>query len=71
MADEIKLETHMCWDPQTNMIVGVCQEHGKTNGLKVCSMAQAFALYDGLHDQKVHLAIEVCVFCDCSMVYKG
>jgi hypothetical protein len=71
MADEIKLETRMRWDPRTNMILGVCREHGKTYGLEFRSMAQAFALRDGLHDQKVHLAPEVCMFCDCSMVYKA
>jgi len=59
MADEIKTETRMRWDACTNMILGICQEHGKTYGLEFKSMAQAFALRDGIADNKVHLATEV------------
>lgn len=59
MADEIKLETRMRWDPRTNMILGVCREHGKTFGLEFRSMAQAVALRDVIKDEKVHLASEV------------
>jgi hypothetical protein len=44
MADEIKMETRMCWDACTNMILGICWEHGKTYGLEFKSMAQAFGL---------------------------
>lgn len=59
MADEIKTETRMRWDARTNMILGICREHGKTYGLEFKSMAQAFALRDGIANNKVHLATEV------------
>jgi hypothetical protein len=59
MADEIKLETRMRWDPRSNMILGMCREHGKPYGLEFKSMAQADALRDGIADNKVHMATEV------------
>ena len=48
MADEIKLESHMRWDPHTNNILGICHKYGKRYGLKFQSMAQATALRDGI-----------------------
>jgi hypothetical protein len=59
MADELKLECRMRWDPRTDNILGVCREHGKRYGLKFRSMAQAIALRDGIQDEDVHLASEV------------
>jgi hypothetical protein len=58
MADELKLETRMRWDPRTNNILGICREHGKRYGLEFRSMAQATALRDGIQDKDVHLANE-------------
>jgi hypothetical protein len=60
MADKLKLESRMRWDPRTDNILGVCCEHGKCYGLKFQSMAQAVALRDGIQDTNVHLASEVC-----------
>ena len=59
MADEIKLESRMRWDPRTNNILGICREHGKRYGLEFRSMAQATALRDGIRDEDVHLASKV------------
>ena len=59
MADEIKTEMHMRWDARTNMILGICWEHGNTYGLEFKSMAQAFALQDGIANNEVHLATGV------------
>jgi len=60
MADELKLETRMRWDSRTNNILGICREHGRRYGLEFRSMAQANALRDGIRDENVHLANEVC-----------
>jgi hypothetical protein len=27
MVDKIKVEGRMCWDPRSNMILGICREH--------------------------------------------
>ena len=59
MADEIKLESRMRWDPCTNNILGICHKHDKQYGLKFQSMAQATALRDWIRDDDVHLASEV------------
>ena len=59
MANEIKMETRMHWDAHSNLILGICREHGKTYRLEFKSMAQAVALQDGIANNKVHLATEV------------
>ena len=59
MADELKLEARMQWDPRTDNILGVCREHGKRYALQFRSMAQAIALRDGIRDNDVYLASEV------------
>jgi hypothetical protein len=61
MADEIKLETRMGWDARINNILGVCREHGQQYALEFRSMAQAIVLRDGIHNDAVHLATEVCL----------
>lgn len=61
MADELKLETRMRWDARTNNILGICREHGQRYALEFRSMAQATALRDGIRDDAVHLATEVCL----------
>lgn len=59
MADEIKLETRMRWDPRTNNILGVCRDCN-THPTVFAGMEQANAIYDALQNKEVHLATEVC-----------
>jgi hypothetical protein len=33
-VDEIKIQECLRWDPHTNMILGVCQEHGSQYALE-------------------------------------
>ena len=57
--DEIKLQEHLCWDPRTNMILGVCREHRDKCILKFCTMAQADNLVTNLVSKQVHMASKV------------
>ena len=63
-VDEIKIQEHLHWDPTSNQILGVCQEHTSDCeyllSLEFCAMHQANALLTGLQSNKVHLATEVC-----------
>ncbi|KAK6977174.1 hypothetical protein R3P38DRAFT_3377681 [Favolaschia claudopus] len=58
MADEIKVEGRMQWDPRSNMILGVCREHSAKYDLEFHGIEQAEALHAGLAENKVHLASE-------------
>jgi hypothetical protein len=58
-ADELKLERRMRWEPRKNVILGICREHSERFGLEFRSMAQAYALRDGLQNGSIHLASEV------------
>ena len=57
--DEIKLQECLCWDPRTNMILGVCREHGGECVLEFRTMAQANHLVMNLASEQVHMASEV------------
>ncbi|KAF7798238.1 hypothetical protein EIP86_009455, partial [Pleurotus ostreatoroseus] len=59
--DETKLEKRLRWDPSTNMILGVCREHGHRCSLEFTSLAEADVLTRLLHQDQVHLASEVTV----------
>ena len=65
VIDEIALEKRLRWDPQTNMIVGVCREHSDECSLNFQTTAEANYLRDKLIDDVVHLACEVCI----SLIY--
>jgi len=58
-ADELKLECHMHWEPCKNVILDICHEHSERFGLELHSMAQAYALRDGIQNGFIHLASEV------------
>lgn len=58
--DEIKIQGRLRWDPHSNMILGVCREHGHQCALEFRSEVQADALLDCLNNGLVHLAEEVC-----------
>ncbi|KAI9431976.1 hypothetical protein H4582DRAFT_1821850 [Lactarius indigo] len=62
MIDEIKVEERMRWDPSTNRILGLCQEHTEHVGLEFCSMSDARALVHGVLVGEIHHASEATVF---------
>ena len=70
MVDELKLETRMRWDARSNNILGVCREHSKEYSLEFRSMDQAIALREGLQAGDVHLASEVSITFEFTLVYK-
>jgi hypothetical protein len=44
--DEFKIQERLRWDPRTNMILGVCREHGTKCSLEFRSIVQANVLRD-------------------------
>jgi hypothetical protein len=56
--DEIKLQERLRWDPRTNMILGVCREHGGECVLEFRTMEQANHLVTNLVSERVHMASE-------------
>ncbi|KAF8260478.1 hypothetical protein EI94DRAFT_1773692 [Lactarius quietus] len=62
MINEIKVEERMQWDPSTNRILGLCQEHTEHVGLDFCSMSDAAALVQGILCGEIHHASEAMVF---------
>ncbi len=58
-VDELKISERLRWDPRTNMILGVCREHGGKCALEYRSQFQADTLLERLKDKSVHLASEV------------
>ena len=60
--DELKIQPRLRWDPYTNMILGVCREHGGACCLEFRTIVQADILRDRLRQEIVHLAMEVCLF---------
>jgi len=71
--DEIKLQERLRWDPRTNMILGVCREHGSECELEFRSMAQANHLVANLVSEKVHMASEASndsnyLYCVCLII---
>ncbi|KAF8165814.1 hypothetical protein B0H34DRAFT_787178 [Crassisporium funariophilum] len=60
-VDELKISERLRWDPRTNMILGVCREHGKQTALEYRSQFQADTLLKCLKNKTVHLATEATV----------
>lgn len=60
--DEIKIQERLRWEPSSNRILGVCQEHGgRYSGfLEFHAIYQADNLLKLLLNKDVHLAMEVC-----------
>lgn len=61
LVDEIKLEERFRWDPGSNMILGVCQEHGNLCSLEFRSREEVHVLGELLCSKAVHAASEVSV----------
>lgn len=59
LVDEIKLEERFRWDPATNMILGVCREHGDLCSLEFRSREEIQVLGELLSKKSVHAATEV------------
>ena len=60
MFDELKVEERLRWDDKTNMIQGVCQEHGKVASLEYTLWHEVDLLFDMLEQEKVHFSTNVC-----------
>ncbi|KAJ3527105.1 hypothetical protein NM688_g8173 [Phlebia brevispora] len=60
-VDETKLEKRLRWDPSTNMILGVCREHGARCSLEFTSLTEADVLSRLLSENEAHFATEVTV----------
>jgi hypothetical protein len=58
-VDEIKLQERLRWDPCSNMILGVCREHGGQCSLEFHAEMQADIILDWLKKKEIHLALEV------------
>ena len=58
-VDEIKIQESMCWDSQTSMILGICQEHGHKCTLEFCSIMQADFMVDCLNAGQAHFGAEM------------
>ena len=61
-VDEIKIQERLRWEPKSNVILGVCREHGSYCALEFRSVYQADRLLDCLKSKTVHLATEVSIF---------
>lgn len=61
LVDEIKLEERFQWDPGSNMILGVCREHGNLCSLEFRSREEVHVLGELLCSKAVHAASEVSV----------
>lgn len=60
MLDELKTEERLRHDDNTNKILGVCREHGNGTSLEFNSEKEVDLLIDGVDNNEVHLAVEVC-----------
>ncbi|KAG6907021.1 hypothetical protein DXG01_010890 [Tephrocybe rancida] len=60
-VDEIKIQERLRWDPCSNMILGVCREHGHQCALEFRTIFQADTLLECLKSDLVHLASEATV----------
>ncbi|KAF7970084.1 hypothetical protein HWV62_25070 [Athelia sp. TMB] len=63
--DEIKLQERLRWDPHSNMILGICREHGHECVLEFRSMTQAEDVVEKLISKKIHFAAEATVIAAC------
>lgn len=59
MFDEIAMEKRLRWDPKTNMLVGVCQQHVEKVPLEFVTEENMKEVFMGLDDGRVHYAGEV------------
>lgn len=59
MLDELKVEERPRWDDKSNMILGVCWEHGNAISLSYTSKEEAKMLLQAIEKKEVHLAVEV------------
>ncbi|KAG6905050.1 hypothetical protein DXG01_005403, partial [Tephrocybe rancida] len=60
-VDEIKVQERLRWDPRSNMILGVCREHGHRCALEFRTITQADHVRDCLRQKDIHLATEATV----------
>jgi len=59
MADEIKIESRLCWDSWLNMILGVCRKHLNNYSLEFVTIEQPDAIIEGIAEKKLHFSTEV------------
>jgi hypothetical protein len=61
MVDELAVECRLCYDPENDTILGLCQEHSKDYNLKFESHDEAHLVLEGIHSDKLHFSSEVSV----------
>ncbi|KAF7420950.1 hypothetical protein PC9H_011469 [Pleurotus ostreatus] len=61
MFDELKLEERPQWEDATNMVPGVCREHGWKTSLELCTEKEVDLLFEAIKAGDVHLATEATV----------
>ncbi|EJD39840.1 hypothetical protein AURDEDRAFT_70847, partial [Auricularia subglabra TFB-10046 SS5] len=59
--DELKVEPRPRWDDKSDMIIGICREHGHRVSLKFTSHREVDELMAALRAGKVHMAVEATV----------
>jgi hypothetical protein len=59
MFDEIATEKRPRWDDKSNMILGICREHGRKTALELCNEKSLEALFNDVNKGAVHFASEV------------
>ncbi|KZS91426.1 hypothetical protein SISNIDRAFT_402445, partial [Sistotremastrum niveocremeum HHB9708] len=60
-VDEIAVEKRMRWDPERNMIIGLCREHGHKRSLEFNTMDEADEILKCLVSGEMHLSSEASV----------
>ncbi|KAG6836745.1 hypothetical protein H0H93_003969, partial [Arthromyces matolae] len=60
-VDEIKIQERLRWDPSSNLILGVCREHGSQCALEFRTIHQADVVQECLRSERIHLASEATV----------
>ncbi|KAJ7673392.1 hypothetical protein B0H17DRAFT_1161859 [Mycena rosella] len=61
MLDEIATEKRARYDDRTNMVVGVCRQHGHKLPLELQTESDLSVLCEGLREERAHLAGEATV----------
>ncbi|KAJ7894909.1 hypothetical protein B0H14DRAFT_3426512 [Mycena olivaceomarginata] len=61
MVDELKVEERLRWDPNTNVVLGLCREHSAGLSLEFVSENEPKLILNELRANKTHLAVEATV----------
>ena len=62
MFDKLATEKIICWDPKSNLFLGVCQQHAHKASTEFVNEEDMEELFRNLDDGMVHYAAEVRMF---------